>query len=133
MRIIVDAMGGDNAPESAVVGGALAAKEYGEQVVLVGRQQTVEEILQKRGLAGTAGLSIVQADDLVERVHGVLQVGGLLEERDDVEHGDVRLVREGEMRELVDCRDVLGGARERDDVAARRVHAVLALDLRDGA
>ena len=36
MRIIVDAMGGDNAPESAVIGGALAAKEYGEQVVLVG-------------------------------------------------------------------------------------------------
>ena len=66
MKIIVDAMGGDNAPESAVVGGALAAKEYGEQVVLVGRQQTVEEILQKRGLAGTAGLSIVQADDLVD-------------------------------------------------------------------
>ena len=66
MRIIVDAMGGDNAPESAVVGGALAAKEYGEQVVLVGQQQVIEEILQKRGLSGTPGLSIVQADDLVD-------------------------------------------------------------------
>ena len=66
MKIIVDAMGGDNAPESAVVGGALAAKEYGEQVVLVGQQQTIEEILQKRGLSGTPGLSTVQADDLVD-------------------------------------------------------------------
>ena len=30
MKIIVDAMGGDNAPAAAVIGGALAAKEYGE-------------------------------------------------------------------------------------------------------
>ena len=41
MRIIVDAMGGDNAPESA---GALAAKEYGEEVLLVGKP----EVEQKR-------------------------------------------------------------------------------------
>ena len=41
MRIIVDAMGGDNAPESAVWGGALAAKEYGEEVLLVGKPEVV--------------------------------------------------------------------------------------------
>lgn len=66
MKIIVDAMGGDNAPASAVIGGALAAKEYGEQVVLVGREQTVQDILRSNGLADTAGLHIVPADDLVD-------------------------------------------------------------------
>lgn len=66
MRIIVDAMGGDNAPESAVIGGALAAKEYGEQVVLVGQPDTVAEVLKKRGMQDTNGLTIMPASDLVD-------------------------------------------------------------------
>ncbi len=66
MRIIVDAMGGDNAPESAVIGGALAAKEYGEQVMLVGQPDTVAEILKKRGMQDTNGLTIMPASDLVD-------------------------------------------------------------------
>ena len=37
MKIIVDAMGGDNAPDVAVRGAALAAKEYGEDILLVGQ------------------------------------------------------------------------------------------------
>ncbi len=66
MRIIVDVMGGDNAPESAVIGGALAAKEYGEQVVLVGQPDTVAEVLKKRGMQDTNGLTIMPASDLVD-------------------------------------------------------------------
>lgn len=66
MKIIVDAMGGDNAPESAVIGGALAAKEYGEQVMLVGQPDTVAEILKKRGMQDTNGLTIMPASDLVD-------------------------------------------------------------------
>ena len=66
MRIIVDAMGGDNAPECAVIGGALAAKEYGEQVVLVGQPDTVAEVLKKRGMQNTNGLTIMPASDLVD-------------------------------------------------------------------
>ena len=66
MRIIVDAMGGDNAPESAVIGGALAAKEYGEQVVLVGQPDTVAEILKKRGMQDTNGLTNMPSSDLVD-------------------------------------------------------------------
>lgn len=66
MRIIVDAMGGDNAPESAVIGGALAATEYGEQVMLVGQPDTVAEILKKRGMQDTNGLTIMPASDLVD-------------------------------------------------------------------
>ena len=48
MRIIVDAMGGDNAPESAVWGGALAAKEYGEEVLLVGKPEVVANVLKDK-------------------------------------------------------------------------------------
>ena len=37
MKIILDAMGGDNAPDAVVRGALEAAKEFGVQIVLVGR------------------------------------------------------------------------------------------------
>ena len=42
MRIIVDAMGGDNAPLAPVQGALQAVKEYGVEVVLVGRGRSEE-------------------------------------------------------------------------------------------
>ena len=66
MKIIVDAMGGDNAPESAVWGGALAAREYGEEVLLVGRPETVEAVLKEKGLQDTQGVTIMPSSDLVD-------------------------------------------------------------------
>lgn len=66
MKILIDAMGGDNAPESAVWGGALAAKQFGEEVVLVGREEEVRSILQQKGMADTPGISIVNAGDVVD-------------------------------------------------------------------
>ena len=66
MKIIVDALGGDNAPESAVWGGALAAREYGEEVLLVGRSETVEAVLKEKGLQDTQGVTIMPASDLVD-------------------------------------------------------------------
>ena len=37
MKIIVDAMGGDNAPQATVQGALDAHKEHGVDIVLVGR------------------------------------------------------------------------------------------------
>ena len=36
MKIIVDAMGGDNAPKAPVRGASLAKQEYGVDLILVG-------------------------------------------------------------------------------------------------
>lgn len=66
MKIIVDAMGGDNAPESAVWGGALAAKEYGEEVLLVGDPDKVAALLKDKGMEHTPGVTIMPASDLVD-------------------------------------------------------------------
>ena len=66
MKIIVDAMGGDNAPESAAWGGALAAKEYGEEVLLVGDPDRVAAILKDKGMEHTPGVTIMPASDLVD-------------------------------------------------------------------
>ena len=37
MKIILDAMGGDHAPEAPVLGAIEAAKTWGSQITLVGR------------------------------------------------------------------------------------------------
>nr|WP_297174707.1 phosphate acyltransferase PlsX [uncultured Agathobaculum sp.] len=66
MKIIVDAMGGDNAPESAVWGGALAAQEYGEEVLLVGDPDRIMQVLRARGMENTSAVTIMPASDLVD-------------------------------------------------------------------
>ncbi len=66
MKIIVDAMGGDNAPESAVAGGVMAARELGAEVLLVGQAKAINTIIAKKGLEGTPGVSIQPAGDLVD-------------------------------------------------------------------
>ena len=47
MRIAVDAMGGDNAPEAVVEGSVLAAREFGIHVILVGDREILHDILQR--------------------------------------------------------------------------------------
>ena len=49
MKIIVDAMGGDNAPESTVKGAIRAKRELGVDIVLVGIEDKVREQLKKEG------------------------------------------------------------------------------------
>ena len=50
MRIIVDAMGGDNAPIAPVLGAVSAAKEYGAEIVLVGRGEDILKVLSDNGM-----------------------------------------------------------------------------------
>ncbi len=67
MKIILDAMGGDNAPQAPVLGAIAAAKEFGVQVTLVGRG---EEILKAMGEAGVEdlpqGVEIANAEDVID-------------------------------------------------------------------
>ena len=67
MRIILDAMGGDNAPKATVAGAVEAAKLYGAQVTLVGRGQEILEELKALGHEDLpAGIQIAHADDVVD-------------------------------------------------------------------
>ena len=57
MKIIIDAMGGDNAPQSTVEGAVLAVRELGVQATLVGREQEIRACLEA-AQAGDAANSI---------------------------------------------------------------------------
>ena len=46
-RIAIDAMGGDHAPHEIVAGAVWAAQEYGVALELVGKQDRIEQELDK--------------------------------------------------------------------------------------
>lgn len=67
MKIIVDAMGGDNAPQAPVMGAVEANREYGVGVVLVGRGETILKVLEDNGIKELpAGVEIAHASEVVE-------------------------------------------------------------------
>lgn len=64
MRIVLDAMGGDKAPESPVQGAVMAVNKYGYNVILVGREDEIKKQLE--GLKYPAEkIEIVHASEAV--------------------------------------------------------------------
>lgn len=66
MKIAVDAMGGDYAPDEIVLGAIQAVKEYDIDVVLVGDENIIGPILIKQGSDSLSRLSIIHAGQVIE-------------------------------------------------------------------
>lgn len=64
MRIVLDAMGSDHMPVADVEGGVRAARRFGQEVILVGRQELIEGELAKHDTAGLP-LSVVHASEVI--------------------------------------------------------------------
>ena len=67
MRIILDAMGGDYAPQAPVMGAVRAAKDFGAQITLVGKGEEILNVLREQGIEDLPfGLEIANADEVVD-------------------------------------------------------------------
>ncbi len=66
MRIILDAMGGDNAPKAPVLGAIRAAADFGAAITLVGREEEIRRVLAEEKLQLPEGMQIVHAEDVVD-------------------------------------------------------------------
>ena len=67
MKIILDAMGGDHAPEATVLGAIDAAKTFGTQITLVGRGEAILGVMREHGIENLPeGMEIANADDVVD-------------------------------------------------------------------
>ena len=67
MKIILDAMGGDNAPLAPVMGAIQAAKDFGAQITLVGRGEEILQALREKGINELPqGITMVHADEVVD-------------------------------------------------------------------
>ena len=67
MKIILDAMGGDHAPEAPVLGAIQAARDFGAQITLVGMGDKILEVMRAHNIADLpAGIEIANADEVVD-------------------------------------------------------------------
>ena len=91
-KIVVDAMGSDNAPRSEVDGAIAAAKAYGVHVVLAGDESRLQPMLKERSAAGLS-VEIRHASQSIamdEKPAAVLR-----KKRDSSIHVAAALVRDG--------------------------------------
>ena len=67
MKIILDAMGGDHAPEAPVLGAVSAARDFGVQITLVGKGDRILEVMRENGITDLpSGMEIANADEIVD-------------------------------------------------------------------
>ena len=65
MRIVLDAMGTDNAPGVDVEGGVRAARAFGQEIVLVGPEDVIQAELRRHDVAGLP-ISVTHASQVIE-------------------------------------------------------------------
>jgi glycerol-3-phosphate acyltransferase PlsX len=66
MKIVVDAMGGDHAPEAAVEGAVMAAREYETEIILTGLSDQIHAVLDSLDPDHNLPIQVVHAEEVVE-------------------------------------------------------------------
>src|SRR5260221_1662455 len=98
MRIVLDAMGSDNAPLPDVEGAVLAARESGDTIILVGDQVAIERELVKYDTKGLK-LEVVHTSQFVDMHDKPSQV--IREKPDSTMMVGMQLVRHGKADSFV--------------------------------
>jgi phosphate acyltransferase len=92
VKIVVDAMGGDHAPEVVVAGALAEARARGTQIILVGVEDQIRAELNKRGGISGLPIEIVHASEVVEMAEHTMAVKA---KKDSSLAVGMRLVKEG--------------------------------------
>jgi len=66
MKIAIDAMGGDKAPAEIIKGAILAAKKYPCEIVLVGDEEKISDVLAKESCGEIFPITIKHTDEVIE-------------------------------------------------------------------
>ena len=93
MRIVVDAMGSDTNPVPDVEGAVMAAREWGDPIVLVGDRAAIERELAKHDTNGLK-IEVVHASQVIEMTDKPAE--SLREKPDSSIHVGLKLVADGE-------------------------------------
>ncbi len=64
MKILLDGMGGDNAPDVVIEGAIAALKEMNEEIIIIGQEEVIQECLEKYGYKGDR-ISVVNATEVI--------------------------------------------------------------------
>ncbi|MFC1699009.1 phosphate acyltransferase, partial [Candidatus Omnitrophota bacterium] len=100
MKIVLDAMGGDNAPQATVEGAVLAAREFGARVILVGIKDALEKELARHG-SHFPGIEIHHASEVID-MHDS-PAASVRKKRDSSISVAAKLAKEGQAQAMVSC------------------------------
>jgi glycerol-3-phosphate acyltransferase PlsX len=93
MKIVVDAMGGDYAPEAVIKGAIEAVNEFNTEVVLVGEEKRILSLLKKVKYVGGERISVHPAQEVIEMSEA--PASSVRRKRDSSIVVGVNLVKEG--------------------------------------
>ncbi len=93
MRIVLDAMGSDDYPVPDVAGAVMAAREWGDEIILVGREEQIRQELARHDTAGLR-LEIVHAPQVIEMDDEPARAARV--KKDSSMHVGMNLVRDGQ-------------------------------------
>ena len=93
MRIVVDAMGSDSYPEPDVAGAVMAAREFGDDIILVGDETVIKKALSQHNTAGLP-IEIQHAGEVIEMTDKPAEASR--QKKDSSMHVGMRLVKDGQ-------------------------------------
>ncbi|MBL9001215.1 MAG: phosphate acyltransferase PlsX [Phycisphaerae bacterium] len=120
MRIAVDIMGGDHAPDAILKGCVLALSELppGDVLVLIGRQSEITDLLDERGISPKdPRIEIVHADQVIEMGDSAAKAV-----RQKTESSIVKMAQYGAEKHPARCDVVLSAGNTGACVAAATLH-----------
>jgi glycerol-3-phosphate acyltransferase PlsX len=122
MRIVVDAMGSDNYPAPDVAGAVLAAREFGDEIILVGNETAVKKELSQHDTAGL-NIHIQHASEVIEMDDKPAEASR--QKKDSSMHVGMRLVKEGQADAFVTAGNTGGVLAVATLHTLRRIRGVL--------
>ena len=64
MKILIDGMGGDNAPDEIVAGAIAAAKEIKDDIMIIGKEDIITKSIEKHGYYGSQ-ITVIAAEEVI--------------------------------------------------------------------
>ncbi|HIE30014.1 TPA: phosphate acyltransferase PlsX [Candidatus Poribacteria bacterium] len=99
MKIAIDAMGGDRAPQNVIEGAILAAREYKVNTIFVGQPEAIEQELKKHRNLSDIKYDIIPASQVIEMNEHPVEA--LRKKRDSSISVAARLIKSGDAEAVV--------------------------------
>ena len=99
MKVAIDAMGGDHAPEEILLGAMEAVKDYGCDIVLVGDETLLREAMSKHGVREGEHIFVHHASEVIDMHES--PGAAVRKKRDASVVVATRLVKEGECAAVI--------------------------------
>lgn len=121
MKLAVDAMGGDNAPTEIIKGAILAAENFPGEIILVGDENKIREVLKNERAPDNLNISVRHAGEVIEM--GEHPADAVRNKKDSSIVVATKMVKDGEC-DAVFSAGSTGAAVSAAQLILKRIHGI---------